>query len=296
MLEVIQQDNLEWLKSQQENKFNLIFIDPPFNSGKQMTHTVIKTVRSENGDRKGFGGQSYKTEKGQTTSYNDSFENYKDFIYPRLIEAHRVLKSNGSMFFMADDREIHYCKIWLDEIFGRENFMNEIIWAWDFGAKSKRKWSRKHNAILWYVKNIEDYTFNYDQIDRIPYMSNEGIVSKEKLEKGKIPTDCWEFGDYWFCSVVPTKSKERERGGGYPTQKPIKLLERIVKIHSNENDICLDFFAGSGSFGEACLRHNRKCVLVDENPYAIEAMRNRFSAIGKEIIAEENRWVFENLE
>lgn len=280
MIEIIQQDNLEWLKTQPDEKFDLIFIDVPFNSGKIMSHQSIKTVASETGNRVGFGGRTYKTEIGQTTSYNDKFEDYKSFIYPLMKEGHRILKNSGSIFFMADDREIHYCKVWLDEIFGRENFINEIIWAFDFGAKSKKKWSRKHNTILWYVKNKENYTFNYDQIDRIPYMSNEGIVSKEKLERGKIPTDCWEFGDYWFCSIVGTNSKERT---GYATQKPLKILERIVKVHSNPGDLCLDFFAGSGSFGEACEKNGRSCILVDENPQAIEIMKKRFEKFSSKV-------------
>lgn len=273
MIEIIHQNNLDWLRSQPNEKFDLMFSDVPYNTGKQMSHQSIKTVASKEGSRVGFGGKTYKTEIGTTTSYNDYFEDYKSFMYPRLEEIYRVLKNTGSFFFMIDDRESHYCKIWLDEIFGRDSFINEIIWAFDFGAKSKKKWSRKHNTIFWYAKDPSKYTFNYEEIDRIPYMSNEGIVSKEKLEKGKIPTDCWEFGDYWFCSIVGTNSKERT---GYSTQKPLKILERIVRVHSNPGDLCADVFAGSGSFGKACENLKRSCILVDENPQAIEIMKKQF--------------------
>jgi site-specific DNA-methyltransferase (adenine-specific) len=176
-----------------------------------------------------------------------------------------VLKKNGSLFLHLDYREVHYIKIELDKIFGRECFMNEIIWAYDYGGRSKRKWSSKHDTILWYVKDPKNYTFNFDQIDRIPYMA-PGLVGKEKAARGKTPTDCW------WNTIVPTQGEERT---GYPTQKPLGIINRIVHVHSNPGDTLLDFFAGSGSLGASAYQHNRNCILIDMNPQAIEIMTKR---------------------
>lgn len=244
-LNVFYKDNLDFLKNEPDNKYDLIYIDPPFNTG----HKQIR------GDESKYGG------------YEDSFDDFLGFLRPRMIEAYRILKSNGSFFFHLDYREIHYCKVMLDEIFGRDSFINEIIWAYDFGARTKKKWPAKHDNILFYAKDPKDYVFKYDEIDRIPYMTQGGLVSQEKLEKGKTLTDVW------WNTIVPTTSKENHH---YATQKPLKILERIVKVHSNEDDQCLDFFAGSGSFGEACLRLNRNCNLVDKNDAAISVMKTRF--------------------
>lgn len=271
MLYVYNRDNLEFLQKFPSNKVELVITDIPFNTGKEMVHKSIKTIADEDGDRVGFSGKKYRTEKVGCTSYNDSFEDFKSFIYPRFQETHRILKGIGSFFLWADYREIHYCKVWLDEIFGRESFINEIIWAWDYGAKSKSKWSCKHNNILWYAKDPNNYVFNYDVIDFIPYLTEGGLVTKEKLERGKIPTDTW------WCSIVGTNSDERVRGGGYATQKPRKIIDRLVKVHSNEGDLCIDFFAGSGTLGESCYELNRKCILVDNNSQSIEVMKQRFS-------------------
>ena len=268
MLQIHNRENLEFLKEIKSQTIDLILIDPPFNSKKEMKHTALKTVASEDGDRIGFSGKRYKTEKISSTSYNDSFDDFKSFIYPRMQEGYRILKNNGSFFFWIDDREVHYCKIWLDEIFSRECYQQTLIWSWDYGAKSKTKWSRKSNHILWYTKNPDNYTFNYDCIDRIPYLTEGPMIPKEKLERGKVPTDVW------WCSIVGTNSKERT---GYSTQKPRKIVDRIVKVHSNEGDLCIDFFAGSGTVGESCYELNRKCILVDNNIQAIETMKRRFA-------------------
>ena len=188
----------------------------------------------------------------------------------RIIQVHRILEPNGSFFLHLDSREVHYAKVMVDTVFGRNCFMNEIIWAWDYGAKSKTKWSVKHNNILWYVKDPNNYIFNYDQIDRIPYLA-PGMVTKEKAARGKLLTSCW------FNTIVPTNSKEKT---GYPTQKPLKIIERIVKVHSNPGDTLLDFFAGSGTFGVAATKNGRNCILVDNNPQAIEVMEKRFTDMG----------------
>lgn len=269
-LNVYQTDNLSWMKEQPNEKYDLIYVDPPFNTG-------VKQIR--------------KTGKDDTEhfGYNDSFDDFKGFIYPRMEEAYRLLKKNGSFFFHLDFREIHYCKVWLDEIFGRPSFINEIIWAYDWGSRSKKKWSCKHDTILWYAKDPNNYTFNFESVDRIPYITkSEGLVSKEKQKLGKTLTDAWDdtntenlyseteeklLGTYWWNTIVGTASKEKT---GYATQKPLRILNRIVKVHSNEGDNCLDFFAGSGSFGEACISNGRNCDLTDINPPAIEVMKNRF--------------------
>lgn len=264
-------DNLELLKLTPDNFVDLIYIDPPFNTGKEMTRRLVKSIRSEDGNE-GFGGNKYKVEVCSISSYNDKFDDYLSFLYPRLVEAKRVLKNTGSLYFHIDYREVHYCKILLDEIFGRENFINEIIWAFDYGGKPRNKWPAKHNNILFYVKDKDNYYFDQDACDRIPYMSPD-LVSKEKAEKGKLPTDVW-----WH-TIVPTNSKEKT---GYPTQKPIGILKRIVSVSSPPNGIVLDFFAGSGSIGVAALELGRKFVLCDNNPEAIRVMRNRLG--GKDVL------------
>jgi len=265
-------DNLNVLRNIPSESINLIYIDPPFNTGKIQKRTGIKTIKDENGDRIGFGNKKYKTIKIDTTGYSDSFDDFLGFLNPRLEEAKRILKSNGSLFFHLDYREIHYCKVMLDKVFGRESFINEIIWAYDYGARSKNKWPAKHDNILWYAKNPENYIFNYNDMDRIPYMA-PGLVGEEKAKIGKTPTDVW-----WHTIVSPN-GKEKT---GYATQKPLGILKRIVKIHSNAGDTLCDFFAGSGSFGEAAYSLNRNCILVDSNKQAIEIMKIRFSSYNTE--------------
>ena len=260
-------DNLSILKSINSETVDLIYIDPPFNTGKIQQRTQIKTVRSENGDRVGFQGQRYETIKIGAKSYSDLFDDYLDFIEPRLQEAYRILTPNGSLYFHIDYREVHYCKILLDKIFGRSSFLNEIIWAYDYGARSKKKWPTKHDNILVYVKNPENYIFNYEEMERIPYMS-PGLVGPEKTERGKTPTDTW-----WH-TIVPTNGKEKT---GYPTQKPFGILKRIIEVSSPKNGLVLDFFAGSGTTGAVCLQFGRQFILIDNNPTALEVMARRFS-------------------
>ena len=265
-LEIFQSDNLSVLKNIDTNSIDLIYIDPPFNTGKVQSRTSIKTTRSEDGNRIGFKGNSYKTEILGEQNYIDIFDDYLGFLEKRILESKRVLKDEGSFFLHLDYREIHYAKILCDKIFGRESFINEIIWSYDYGARSKKKWSTKHDNILWYAINPKKYTFNYDSIDRIPYMA-PGLVGPEKAAKGKTPTDSW------WQTIVSPNSKEKT---GYPTQKPIAIMNRIIKVHSNENDKVLDFFAGAGSTGEAAIKNNRDAILIDNNPQAIVSMKNRF--------------------
>ena len=259
-------ENLKYLQALDDACIDLIYIDPPFNTGKQQARQQIQVEQDENGDRVGFGGNRYQTTVLGERAYRDNFDNYLGFLEPRLAEAYRVLKENGSLYFHIDYREVHYCKILLDEIFGRESFLNEIIWAYDFGGRSKTRWPAKHDNILYYVKDPKHYTFNREEVDRIPYMA-PGLVGKEKAARGKFPTDTW-----WH-TIVGTNSKEKT---GYPTQKPEGVLRRIVAASSNPGDIVLDFFAGSGTIGAVCLELDRRFILVDDNPQAIAVMRSRF--------------------
>jgi site-specific DNA-methyltransferase (adenine-specific) len=257
--------------------FDLIYIDPPFNTGKVQKRETIRTVADKTGDRVGFQGKKYRTESIGSTSYADSFSDFMAFIEPRLVEAHRLLKPDGSLFFHIDYREVHYCKVLLDSIFGRSSFINEIIWAYDYGGRSKKKWSTKHDNILWYAKNPKSYTFNFDEMDRIPYMA-PGLVGKEKAARGKTPTDVW-----WH-TIVPTNGKERT---GYPTQKPLGILNRIMKVHTNKDDNVLDFFAGSGTTAESALRLGRSCTLIDQNPESLETLSKRLAFAEPEFIGWE---------
>jgi site-specific DNA-methyltransferase (adenine-specific) len=261
-------DNLPLLRSLPSGSFDLIYIDPPFNTGKKQSRTRIRTVRDEEtGDRTGFQGNRYRTERLGTLAFSDAFGDFLSFMEPRLSEAKRLLKPEGSFFFHIDYRESHYCKVLLDDLFGRRSFMNEIIWAYDFGGRSKRKWSAKHDTIFWYANNPKSYTFDFDAMDRIPYMA-PGLVGKEKAARGKTPTDVW-----WH-TIVPTNGKERT---GYPTQKPLGIMNRIIKVHSRSGDSVLDFFAGSGTTAEAAVRLGRNCTLVDNNVEAMKVIAQRLS-------------------
>ena len=253
---------------------DLIYIDPPFNTGGQQSITRIKTVRDEDGDRTGFGGNRYRTERQGSSSYVDAFDDYIGFLAPRIEEARRILTSSGSLFLHVDQRESHYCKVLLDQVFGRNSFINEIIWSYDYGGRSKKKWPSKHDTIFWYAIDPENYTFNVDAIDRIPYMA-PGLVGKEKAARGKVPTDVW------WQTIVPTNGRERT---GYPTQKPLAILERIVKVHSNPGDLVLDFFSGSGTTAVAAARNDRRFVLVDANPEAVQIAATRLAEFAPECI------------
>lgn len=263
-------DNLPILQRLATASVDLIYIDPPFNTGKIQARTQLTTVRDPNGDRTGFQGMRYRTIKGETTAFADIFENYLEFLAPRLREGYRVLKPKGSFYFHVDYREVHYCKVLLDSIFGRECFLNEIIWAYDYGGKSKTRWPAKHDNILFYVKSPKDYTFNVQDIDHIPYMA-PGLVGPEKAARGKLPTDTW-----WH-TIVPPGGREST---GYATQKPLAILTRIVAASSNQNDVVLDFFAGSGTTGVAAWQLGRRFILIDNNEEAIQVMFQRFQKIG----------------
>lgn len=268
-------DNLPILQSLPAGSVELIYIDPPFNTGRVQERVRLRTHSDGSGDRVGFGGRRYRTLRLGSQSYADIFDDYLAFLEPRLREAHRLLQPNGSLYFHIDYREAHYCKVLLDQIFGRECFLNEIIWAYDYGGRTRRKWPPKHDNILWYARDPRHYIFNTDQIERIPYMA-PGLVGAEKAARGKLPTDTW-----WH-TIVPTNSKERT---GYPTQKPLGILRRILQASSTPGGLVLDFFAGSGTTGAAALELGRRFILIDNNPQAIAVMRQRFAGI------EEIEWI-----
>jgi site-specific DNA-methyltransferase (adenine-specific) len=266
---IILGENLAVLRSLESETVDLIYIDPPFNTGRVQGRTQLRTIQAEDGDRTGFQGKRYQTLRIGSRQYADVFDDYLAFLEPRLEQAYRVLKAHGSLYFHIDYREVHYCKVLLDAIFGRESFINEIIWAYDYGARTKKKWPPKHDNILWYARDPEHYTFNFEAIERIPYMA-PGLVGPAKAARGKLPTDTW-----WH-TIVATNGKEKT---GYPTQKPLGVINRIIQASSNPGELVLDFFAGSGTTGESCLRLGRRFLLVDNNPQAMEVMRLRFAGV-----------------
>jgi len=262
---IVQGDNLDVLRALPDGAFQVIYLDPPFNTGRRQERRSMKTVRTEGGARTGFGGASYETVKGTLYGYDDEFEDYWEFLEPRLVEAHRVLADSGTLYLHLDYREAHYAKVALDALFGRSAFLNEIIWAYDYGAKSTKKWPTKHDTILVYVKNPATYFFDSTEVDREPYMA-PGLVTAEKVARGKLPTDVW-----WHTIVSPT-GKEKT---GYATQKPVGILRRIIAASSRPGDWVLDVFAGSGTTGEAAAELGRNVVLVDQSDDAISVMESR---------------------
>ena len=262
---VVEGDNLGVLAQLPDESFQLIYIDPPFNTGRTQTRQAITTTRSAEGTRVGFKGRNYDTVKGLLYSYDDAFADYWEFLEPRLEEAWRLLNDTGTLYLHLDFREVHYAKVVLDALFGRDNFLNEIIWAYDYGARARNKWPAKHDTILVYVKNPKAYYFNNAEVDREPYMA-PGLVTPEKVALGKLPTDVW-----WHTIVSPT-GKEKT---GYATQKPEGILRRIVQASSAEGDWVLDFFGGSGTTGAVASALGRRYLVVDQNPAAIGIMRDR---------------------
>ncbi|MFE4948945.1 DNA-methyltransferase [Leifsonia sp. NPDC056665] len=267
---VVHGDNLEVVAGLPDGAFQLIYLDPPFNTGRSQARQRTTAVRTEAGVGSviGFKGRSYERIKGDILSYDDRFEDYWGFLEPRLIEAWRLLADTGTLYLHLDYRESHYAKVLLDALFGRESFLNEIVWAYDYGAKAKNRWPAKHDTILVYVKNPGSYYFDSSAVDREPYMA-PGLVTPEKAELGKLPTDVW-----WHTIVSPTGREKT----GYPTQKPEGVLRRIVQASSREGDWVLDFFAGSGTTGAVAAALGRRFVLVDSSPDAVAVMRARFAA------------------
>jgi site-specific DNA-methyltransferase (adenine-specific) len=263
-------DNLGLLKTLDSESVQLIYIDPPFNTGRKQTRGSATTKRTETGGRVGFKGRRYETIRETVLSYDDEFADYWAFLEPRLEEAWRLLNNTGTLYLHLDYREAHYAKVLLDALFGRDCFLNEIIWAYDYGGKAKNRWPSKHDTILVYVKNPDAYYFDSTAVDREPYMA-PGLVTPEKVAKGKLPTDVW-----WHTIVSPT-GKEKT---GYPTQKPLGILRRIIQASSAKGDLVLDFFAGSGTTGAAAAELKRRFILIDQNPESIAVISERLAKTG----------------
>jgi site-specific DNA-methyltransferase (adenine-specific) len=260
-------DNLELLPDFADGSFQLAYLDPPFNTGSKRSRRTLATSSAANGDRVGFKGRRYRTRVLAESSYGDSFDDYLAFLAPRLEEVHRVLAPEGTLYFHIDYREAHYCKLLLDELFGRECFLNEIVWAYDYGARTRRRWPAKHDTILVYVKDPERYWFDAEAVEREPYMA-PGLVTAEKAARGKLPTDVW-----WHTIVSPTGREKT----GYPTQKPEGIVRRMVQASSRPGDWCLDPFAGSGTLGAVAAALGRRYVLVDSNPEAVRIAQARLA-------------------
>lgn len=253
----------------------LCYIDPPFNTGRVQKRARMRvSATSAQGERTGFAGRRYRVREVRSASFDDRFDDYCAFLVSRIELALRCLTPDASLFVHLDAREVHHVKVALDRLLGRERFLNEIVWAYDYGARSKTHWPAKHDTILWYALDPELYVFDFQAMERIPYMA-PGLVTPEKAARGKTPTDVW-----WH-TIVPTNGKEKT---GYPTQKPLAILERIVKVHSAPGDVVLDFFAGSGTTGEAAAKHGRGFVLIDESRAAVEVMLKRLARFEPEVI------------
>jgi site-specific DNA-methyltransferase (adenine-specific) len=266
---VVYGENLAALRALPDGYARLIYVDPPFNTGNPRTYARLRTRSTATGDRTGFAGRRYASEVVSRSSYADRFDDYLEWIEPRLAEAWRVLAGDGTLYVHLDYREVHHCKVLMDGLFGRECFLNEVIWAYDYGARPRRKWPAKHDNILVYVKNPADYVFDTSAVERIPYMA-PGLVGAAKAARGKLPTDTW-----WH-TIVPTQGAERT---GYPTQKPIGILRRIIAASSEPGDIVLDFCAGSGTTGAAAAELGRRFYLIDDNAEALAVMERRFAGL-----------------
>ncbi|WP_167050676.1 site-specific DNA-methyltransferase [Salinibacterium sp. ZJ77] len=262
---VVWGDNLEVVRSLPDGSFRVIYLDPPFNTGRTQKHRAVDTIRDPEGAKHGFGGNRYRTVVRTLYGYDDRFEDYWGFLEPRLAEAWRLLDERGTLYLHLDYREAHYAKVALDALFGRECFLNELIWAYDFGGKTNKRWPAKHDTILVYVKDPELYHFDNAEVDREPYMA-PGLVTPEKVERGKLPTDVW-----WH-TIVATGGAERT---GYPTQKPEGIIRRMVAASSEKGDAVLDMFAGSGTMGAVARDLERRFLLIDANLAAVEVMRSR---------------------
>jgi len=279
---VVLGDNLDVLPTLADGSFTLVYLDPPFNTGRYQRRHASAAVRevpstTARGRREtvtGFRGSTYERVRGDLMRFDDRFEDYWSFLEPRLLEAWRLLAEDGTLYLHLDYRESHYAKVLLDALFGRDAFLNEIVWAYDFGAKSRSRWPTKHDTILVYVKDPARYHFDSEAVDREPYMA-PGLVTAEKRERGKLPTDVW-----WHTIVSPTGREKT----GYPTQKPEGVLRRIVQASSREGDWVLDFFAGSGTTGAVAQALGRRFVLVDDNPVAVEVMRRRLPTASFDVV------------
>jgi site-specific DNA-methyltransferase (adenine-specific) len=264
---VVQADNLDVLAAIPDGVVDLVYADPPFGTGDVQLLTSIRTGVGER-TRRGFGGREVAWEVVGEQAWTDDLPlpEHLAALRARVEEIRRVLAPNGSLYLHVDWRTVHHVRLLLDEVFGPERFLNELIWAYDYGGRARDRWPRKHDTILWYARG-DTWTFDRDQIARIPYMA-PGLVGPEKAARGKLPTDVW------WMTIVPPASAERT---GYPTQKPVRLLERILAASSRPGDLVLDPYAGSGTTGVAAARLGRRWLLVDRNPAAVAIARERLA-------------------
>ncbi len=262
---ILHGDNLPLMEAFPAGAFRMVYADPPFNTGRAQTRSTMRVTPDADGDRTGFGGRRYRTELLERSSYRDSFDDYLGFLEPRLRQIHRLLDAEGTLYLHLDQHEAHYAKLLLDEVFGRDAFLNELIWAYDYGAKPKRRWPRKHDTILVYVRDPARYHFDSAAVEREPYMA-PGLVTAEKAARGKLPTDVW-----WHTIVSPTGREKT----GYPTQKPVGIVRRMLQASTRPGDLVLDPFAGSGTLGAAAAELGRRYVLVDESAEAVAVMERR---------------------
>jgi len=272
---LIEADNAAVLPLLPAGAFDVIAVDPPFNTGTRQVRRTLSVVGDEAGERRGFGGRRYRSEVVSELAYDDRHADYLSFLVPRLEAARDLLAPHGTLYVHLDYREAHYVKVALDGIFGRDNFLNEIVWAYDYGAKPKSRWPAKHDTILVYVRDRDRHHFDADAVDREPYMA-PGLVSAEKAARGKMATDTW-----WH-TIVPTNGAEKT---GYPNQKPAGIVRRMVAASSRPGGWCLDFFAGSGTLGAVCQELGRRFVLVDSNPEAVEIAAARLAPGGERAAA-----------
>ena len=265
---ILHGDNLPLMAGFPDGAFRMVYADPPFNTGRERTRATMRVTPDADGDRTGFGGRRYRTELLERSSYRDSFDDYLGFLEPRLRQIHRLLDAEGTLYLHLDQREAHYAKLLLDEIFGRDAFLNELVWAYDYGAKPKRRWPAKHDTILVYVRDPARYVFDSEAVEREPYMA-PGLVTAEKAARGKLPTDVW-----WHTIVSPTGREKT----GYPTQKPVGIVRRMLQASTRPGDLVLDPFAGSGTLGAAAAELGRRYVLIDESAEAVAVMERRLGA------------------
>jgi site-specific DNA-methyltransferase (adenine-specific) len=234
-------DNADVLPRLPDGAFDLIYVDPPFNTGRER--------------RRG------------SLAYPDAHEDYLAFLRPRLERARELLAEHGTLYVHLDHREAHRVKLCLDDVFGERCFLNELIWAYDFGGRPRDRWPAKHDTILVYVRERGRHWFDTSEVEREPYMA-PGLVGPVKAARGKVPASVW------WSTIVPTTGREKT---GYPTQKPEAVLRRIVAASSRPGGWCLDFFAGSGTLGAVAAQLGRRFVLVDSNPDAVRVMQARLA-------------------
>ncbi len=271
---VVQGEALSVLQTLPDGCAGLVYVDPPFNTGRERIARPSRAVRDPAASRRGFAGARYRVVPARGDAYADDCDDYLGWLRPRLTESRRILADHGSLYLHVDPRESHYCKVLLDEVFGRACFLNEIIWAYDYGARTTRRWAAKHDVILVYVRSPQRYHYDASAVDRVPYMA-PSLQTPERAARGKLPTDVW------WNTIVPTASRERT---GYPTQKPLAILRRIVAASSRPDDLVVDWCAGSGTTGVAAAELGRRFLLVDQSEGAVRTMRERLGAIDRLVI------------